>query len=87
MTITIGALLERVRDTELEQERLGDAVCDLKAADEEMAARLDAANQQHAALVARVMGMGDVAALMELVHNIDARLRALEVAGRHERQG
>ena len=43
-------LLNRIREDELELERMADAVADT-------AARVDALSQQHAALVARVCGL------------------------------
>lgn len=61
-----------------------DAICGLYAADEELSARVDAAGRQHAVLVERVMDNGSVKTLRELVHNLDARLHALEDAAGRE---
>lgn len=71
-------LLERIRDNESELDRLADATAALTAARDELTARLDALTAQHAALFARVMGMGETTHLKGLVNDMDLRLHALE---------
>lgn len=73
-----SAILERIQDDESELDRMGEMVTDMQLAVTELTARVDALNQMQAATTARLMGIGDVKALAELVHNIDGRLHALE---------
>lgn len=47
----------RLTELELEQERLGDAICNLQGDRDELSARIDAAGRQHAALCERVMDL------------------------------